>query len=631
MNILSVDNIRKSFNERVLFDQLTLGISQGEKVALVGINGCGKSTLLRIVAGEEVAENGVVSIRKGISMGYLPQEPAFENHLTIWQAMFDSPNEAIQAVHEYELALLQPNFSTDKLTKIIEKLDNLQAWDIENNLKQILGKLGIQNTEQKVGELSGGQRKRVALAKLLLNPPDFMILDEPTNHLDLDTIEWLEKYLATANQTVLMVTHDRYFLDSVTNVVVEIDNGKLYKYVGNYAHFLEKKQERVENQQTEIDKARNLMRKEYEWIKKQPKARGTKAKYRVEAFEDIKDKAMQKMADNKITISTGNYRMGKKIIELHNISKSLGELPIVNDFEYFFKQRDRIGIVGKNGVGKTTFLNLLTGALTPDKGHISKGDNTQIGYYTQHSLSLPNDKRVIEVIKDIAEVITTANNEVITASQLLTLFQFPPKTQYSVVENLSGGERRRLQLLTVLMKNPNFLILDEPTNDLDIQTLNILEDYLDSFGGVLILVSHDRYFMDRLVEHLFVFEGNGVVRDFAGNYTDYREWTASQPTETATKPAKTEKNTPTPTNNTTSTAATANTAKKKLSFKEKQEYEKLPTEIEQLETEKQGLLDKMNSGSSNHEELFGWSKRIEEITSAIDEKSMRWLELSELA
>jgi ATP-binding cassette subfamily F protein uup len=631
MNFISVDNISKSFSEKLLFQNLTLGISQGDKAAIVGINGCGKSTLLSLIAGDIPVDSGNISIRKGIRIGYLNQQPNLPEEFTVWQAIFDTQNPVLQAFANYEAALSSEN--PNDLADAAEQMDNLGAWDIENEVEQVLGKLGIADRNKKIGQMSGGQRKRVALAKLLLDKPDLIILDEPTNHLDLDTIEWLENMLNTANQTLLLITHDRYFLDKVTNVIFELEGGNLYRYNGNYGYYLEKKQERVESKQSEVEKARNLMKREYEWIKRQPKARGTKAKYRVDAFEDIKEKATQNISTSNLDINVGMARSGNKIMELHNISKNYDSQVLLHKFDYLFKKQDKVGIVGKNGVGKSTFLNILTGNLAPDKGSISKGDNTVIGYYTQGEIKLAPDKKVIDVVKDVAEVITTGTGETISASVLLTHFEFPPATQYSPVYKLSGGEKRRLQLLQVLIKNPNFLILDEPTNDFDIKTLNILEDYLLGFKGVLVLVSHDRYFMDRLVDHLFVFEGNGVIRDFPGNYTDYREVLAQENAKIAD-----EKRNSTIAPQTITKTVVAQTTEKsteknkaKLSFKEKQEYEKLENEIAKLEAEKTQLTEKLSSGVlTDYTEIAKVSTRIEEITKEVDTKTMRWLELAEL-
>jgi ATP-binding cassette subfamily F protein uup len=627
MNLISIDAVSKSFSEKILFQNLTMGISQGDKAAIVGINGCGKSTLLAMIAGMIPADSGNISIRKGITVGFLNQQPNLPEEFTIWQAVFDGDNPVLNAITEYELALVADD--ADRLIAASEMMDNLAAWDIDNEVRQILGKLGIQDTEKKIGQLSGGQRKRVALAKLLLSKPDLLILDEPTNHLDLETIEWLENTLNTANQTLLLITHDRYFLDKVTTVIFELENGNMYRYNGNYAYYLEKKQERVEAKQSEVEKARNLMKREYEWIKRQPKARGTKAKYRVDAFEDIKEKASQNISSSSLDINVGMARSGSKIMELQHISKSYNEQVLLNKFDYVFKKQDRIGIVGKNGVGKSTFLNLLTNTIQPDTGNISRGDNTKVGYYTQDEIKLAPDKRVIDVVKDVAEVITTGTGETISASVLLTHFEFPPATQYSPVYKLSGGEKRRLQLLQVLITNPNFLILDEPTNDFDIKTLNILEDYLLGFKGVLVLVSHDRYFMDRLVEHLFVFEGNGVIRDFPGNYTDYREVLAE---EEAKKLADDKKNSLAMNNqkNTNTPTPSNEKSKPKMSFKEKQLYEKLEIEIADLEKEKNNLTEKLGNGLADYAEITKISKLIENISITIDEKTLQWLELSEM-
>ncbi len=624
INYLSLDAISKSFNDKVLFKNLTFGLNQGEKAALVGINGCGKSTILKMIAGETGIESGNISIRKGIKVGYLDQQPFLPEEFTVWQAMFETENPLLQAIREYEAAYLQADEQPERFMKATEDMDYHQAWETETKIRQILGRLDIHDTEKKVSTLSGGQRKRIALAKLLLSKPDLMILDEPTNHLDLETIEWLENLLTTDNQTLLIVTHDRYFLDKITNVIFELDNAQLYRYNGNYGYFLEKKQERMESKQAEVEKARNLMRKEYEWIKRQPKARGTKAKYRVDAFEDLKEKASQKTESSGISINVGMNRTGSKILEIKNVSKNYGDLKILYKFDYVFKRQDRIGVVGKNGIGKTTFLNMLTGKIEPDKGSLVRGDNTKIGYYTQSELRLDADKRVIDAVRDIAEYITTGTGTTISASQLLTHFEFPPATQYNLVTKLSGGEKRRLQLLQVLITNPNFLILDEPTNDLDIKTLNILEDYLLGFQGVLVLVSHDRYFMDRLVDHLFVFEGEGEVRDFGGNYTDYRE-------------AKLEEEELKKIQNTPKTAASQNNSKpaekpknNKVSFKEKQEYEGLEKDIAVLEEKKKFLGEKMGKGEGSYQDFADWSREIQDLTKEIDSKTLRWLELAEM-
>lgn len=592
---------------------------------LVGVNGSGKTTLLNVLAGKLPPDEGSVSVRKEVSIGYLGQNPEFDEELTVQQTIFAMQNETLELIKEYEAAIANPNTSADKMQQLMVRMDELQAWDFEVKVKQILSKLGINNLDVQIKSLSGGQRKRVAMARVLIEEPDMLILDEPTNHLDLDTIEWLEGMLSTQNTTLLMVTHDRYFLDKVANEIAELDNGEIYTYKGNYSYFLEKKAEREMSAAAETEKARNLMRKELDWIRRQPKARGTKAKYRVDAFEELKEKAAKKTAAPQLELSVKTTRQGGKIIEVDHISKSFGEKKIVDDFSYIFKKKDRIGIVGPNGAGKSTFLNMLTGKLQPDAGVIEAGQTTVFGYYTQDELEYKEDQRVIDIVKEIAEVVEMANGEVITASQFLQHFQFAPPQQYTFVSKLSGGEKRRLQLLRVLIKNPNFLILDEPTNDLDIITLNILEDFLLNFGGCLIIVSHDRYFMDRLVEHLFVFEGNGKIRNFPGNYTDYREWQKEQEkvlqeeAKTAIPAPVAPKKQEQPEN------------KRKATYNEKKEYERLEQEIEQLESRKAEIIESMNSGSvTEHEALHALASELEIINEQLEEKEFRWLELAEI-
>ncbi len=623
MNYLSAENISKAFSDRWLFRNVTFGIARGEKVALVGANGSGKSTLLSILAGLLPPDDGRVSVRKEVTVGFLNQSPSFDEESTIMDTLFASGHPALKAIQLYEKALEHPE-DTAGMEKAIIQMDALKAWDFETQVKQILGKLGIGELDRQVKKLSGGQRKRVALARVLIEEPDLLILDEPTNHLDLDAIEWLEGRLAASTQTLILVTHDRYFLDRVSTDIIELDQVQLHRYKGNYSNFLEKKAERQAIQSAETEKARNLLRKELDWMRRQPRARGTKAKYRVDAFYDLQDKAKGPGSDGKLELSVKTTRVGNKILQLDGVKKFFGVQPIVKDFTYTFLRGDRLGIVGKNGVGKTTFLNLITGKLPPDSGGIDKGDTITFGYYTQDDLVFREEQRVIDIVQEIAEVVQMANGQTVTASQFLQLFRFPPAVQYSMVSKLSGGERRRLQLLKVLIKNPNFLILDEPTNDLDLDTINVLEDFLENFPGCLIIVSHDRYFMDRLVDHLFVFEGAGQIRDFPGNYTDYREWLEEE--ELLRKEAAVK-----------STAASAvrpvatpvSTDKKKLSFKEKQEYERLEGEIDRLETRKKELVGKMNNGTVSHEELMQWSREIEGIEADINTKSDRWLELGE--
>lgn len=624
MNVLSIDHISKSFNEKTLFEEATFGVDQGQKIALVGVNGCGKSTLLKMISKIENPDSGVISYNKNTKVSYLSQIPELNDANDILSEIFNSSNESAVAVMSYQSLLIKSAENPDlidALQEAIEKVDNLNAWDFEDKARQVLGKLGIHDTSQKIAGLSGGQRKRVALAKVLLEEPDLLILDEPTNHLDLEAIEWLENFLDTANLSLLMVTHDRYFLDKVTNHIIEIDQGQIFRYYGNYAYFLEKKSDREQREAVEVDKARNLMKKELEWIRRQPKARGTKAKYRVEAFEGIKEKASKNLKKEELDIQTGMARLGKKVLEIEKMNFAYGDKVITNKFSYIFKRKERIGIVGANGAGKSTFLNLLTKKIIPDSGEVKAGVNTRFGYYTQSELVAKPGQKVIEVIKEIAEFIKLDDGREISASQLLTLFLFDGKAQYNFVERLSGGERRRLQLLKVLMGNPNFLILDEPTNDLDIMTLNILEDYLEKFDGCLIIVSHDRYFMDRLADHLFVFEGDGVIRDFNGNYTDYREELKQLAQQKDTKPAVTEEKKKDNSSNESSNA--------KLSFKEKRELEEIEKEMPKLEKKKAGLIEKLNHGSEDHGELMKLSKEIEEIAKKQEEIELRWLELSE--
>ncbi|HYG40754.1 MAG TPA: ABC-F family ATP-binding cassette domain-containing protein [Cytophagales bacterium] len=625
MNYLSVESLSKTLGDKVLLKNLSFGIERGQKVALVGRNGAGKSTLLKIITGEVLPDNGIVSLRKGISMRFLSQNPYLGVEMTVTEAIFSDKNPITAAIKFYEEALVKAEKGEDTgaLQKAMESMDALNAWDYEVKVKEILGKLGIVNLEQKINELSGGQKKRVALAGILIENPDFIIMDEPTNHLDIDMIEWLESFLKTQNQTLLLVTHDRYFLDSVTNQIIELDQGQLFNYNGNYSYFLEKKAEREAQKNTEIDKARNLMKKELEWIRRQPKARGTKAKYRVEAFEDIKEKASQKIEKSQVEFNVKTTRLGSKILEMENVSKRFSDRELIRNFSYVFKKQDRIGIVGKNGTGKSTFLNMITGLLFPDGGKIVKGETTVFGYYGQEEMRFKDDQRVIDIVKDIADFIELGDGSVITASQFLQHFQFSPPAQYDFASKLSGGEKRRLQLLLVLIKNPNFLILDEPTNDLDINTLNVLEDFLMNFKGCLVLVSHDRYFMDRLVDHLFVFEGEGKIKDFPGNYTDYREYLEDVDVQEKVEPKQEKKET---SNQTTYT----DPDKKKASFQERQEFEKLEKELEKLEEEKRDLVEKLNIGSPNHEELTEWAKKIAEIDKQLEAKTNRWLELSEI-
>ncbi len=617
MNFLSAESLSKSFNDRWLFKDLTLGISQGDKMALVGENGAGKSTLLKILIGQISPDQGVVSTRDGIKLGYLVQQPNVAGSLTINEIIFDKNNKVATVVKEYEACIHDPNISPERMQHVLELMEEYKAWDYEAKVQTITSKLGVSDLEQKIEELSGGQRKRVFLAQMLLAEPDLIIMDEPTNHLDLEAIEWLESYLTGQQITLLMVTHDRYFLDNVANEIIELDRGKLYRYKGNYAYFLEKKNDREEMLKTEVSKARNLLKKELEWMRKQPRARGTKAKYRIEAFYDLQDKASVNLKKDRLELDIQEARQGGKVLELHNISKSYGTSKMVDNFSYVFKKKDRIGIVGKNGIGKSTFLDLLTGATKPDGGEIIPGITTKVGYFTQEVEDLNPNHRVIEEVKEIAEFITLADGSSVSASKFLDTFLFPPEKQYNIIEKLSGGEKKRLQLLKVLVRNPNFLVLDEPTNDFDIDTLNVLEDFLEKFNGCLVLVSHDRYFMDHLVDQLFIFEGNGVIRPFNGNYSDYRTFIEEQE-EVKSKPQVVQ------------LKEESKAGKKKLSYKEKQEFEQLQTELQKLEQRKTELTSTLNSGITDHQRLQELSGQVQQVNDTIEEKTLRWLELSEL-
>ena len=620
MNYLSVENLTKSYDEKQLFNDLTFGLDQGQKAALVGVNGCGKSTLLKCISGIEAPNSGIISFRKGLTVSMLRQHPEFDENATILQSVFKEDRPELNAIRDYEWAMLQLELHPEKpidISPMIEQMDLLNAWEYEHQVKQILGKLGLHDLDQRMGDLSGGQKKRVALAQALVVNPDILILDEPTNHLDLEVIEWLENHLATQNLTLLMVTHDRYFLDSVTNEIIEIDNGKAFRYKGNYSNFLEKKAEREAIDQATVDKAKNLMKTELEWMRRQPKARGTKAKYRVEAFHELKDKATSGKKTQDVELNLKGDRQGKKILEMKHVTKSFDSKMMLDDFNYVFKKGERVGIIGPNGVGKSTFLNLITGKLKPDSGVLDMGQTIKVGYYTQDETIFNPAMKVLDVVKEVAEYITLADGSEVSASTLLNQFLFPPKMQHNFVGKLSGGEKRRLQLLRVLMSNPNFLILDEPTNDLDIMTLNVLEDYLDRFAGCVMIVSHDRYFMDRLVEHLFVFEGEGKIKDFPGNYSDFRESGGSFQQET--QQAKKEEVVVKP---------VEKTETKKLSFKEKHELETLDREIPELEAKKEKLEAQLTQ-ETEYQKLEEISSQIKVLTDQLEEKEMRWLELSE--
>jgi ATP-binding cassette subfamily F protein uup len=540
MNYLSIEQLSKSYNEQALFNDLTFGISQGEKVALVGKNGCGKSTLLKIIGGFETPDSGKVVFRKGVKIGFLAQNPEFSNHLSIRDYIFNQESELLSTIKEYEQLIESPDYEANgvKYEALLHKMDVLSAWDFEAQIKQILGKLGVHDMDAYVDELSGGQKKRVAMAAVLVGNPDFLILDEPTNHLDIEAIEWLEKYLSTQTISLLLVTHDRYFLEEVTNEIIEIADQTLYAYKGNYSYYLEKKSERESQEASEVAKARNLLVKELDWLRRMPKARGTKAKYRIDAAHELMDVAGKNLNEDTLTLKIRTKRQGKKILELHEVSKSYDGEKFVDEFTYFFKKHDRVGIIGKNGVGKTTFLNVITDQIRPDAGEVVLGETIQFGYYHQEGVQWPAGTKVIDVVQEVAEVVTLSDGATISAAQFLNHFLFPHEMHLTPVEKLSGGEKRRLQLLRVLIKAPNFLILDEPTNDLDILTMNVLEDYLANFEGTLIVVSHDRYFMDKLTDHLFVFKGGGQIHDFPGNYSDYKNHLEGQEKRVAKEQVK---------------------------------------------------------------------------------------------
>ena len=627
MNYLSVENLSKDYGERILFEGLTFGLSRGDKMALIANNGTGKSSLLKIIANEDIPDSGTVTLRAGIRIGSLAQEPNFDNNKTLEELISSSNTELIKTIKNYEKALedqaKEYNSHTIKqLDAASIKMDEANAWDYERKMKRVLSKFNIDDISQKVSSLSGGQKKRVALAMLLLDEPELLLLDEPTNHLDIEMIEWLEKYLQQQKITLLMVTHDRYFLDRVCNHILELEGGKLYHHRGNYAYFLEKREERETAFDVEVSKAGKLMKKELEWIRRSPKARTTKSKSRITNFEKIKVKANSKTAKQELNLEIKMSRVGGKILELKKVRKSFGNLSILDGFDYRFKKGERIGIVGRNGVGKSTFLNILTGVEPADSGKVNPGETIVYGYFTQAGIELKEDKRVIEVLKDIAEVIVMADGKKVTASQFLQHFMFAPEMQHTYVSKLSGGERRRLYLLTILIKNPNFLILDEPTNDLDLLTLNKLEEFLLQFKGCLLLVSHDRYFMDKLTDHLFIFNGNGVIEDEYCSYSEYRK-------KLNIEEKKRKKTKKTDTEETLSTTQSAK--KKKLSYKDKYEHEQLEIEIEKLEKEKNALETALEDTDMPYEKMMVKSDKLGKTIELIDEKSFRWMELDELA
>ena len=625
ISYLQIDKLTKSFGDLVLFEDITFGIAQGQKVGLIAKNGTGKTTLLNIIAGKEDYDNGAVVFRNDLRVGYLEQMPHYPDGLTVLQACFYSPNETVRLIAEYEQAMASGDHSN--LEDILLRMDNLKAWDYEQRTKQILGQLKIHNFDQKVETLSGGQLKRVALANVLITDPELIILDEPTNHLDLEMTEWLEGYLSRANISILMVTHDRYFLDRVCSEIIEIDRKQIYQYKGNYSYYLEKRQERMDALNAEVDRASNLLRKELDWMRRQPQARGTKAKYRIDAFYELEKKAKQQHEAGNVNLDVKASYIGSKIFEAEHVSKRFGDLKIVEDFNYIFARYEKMGIVGNNGTGKSTFIKMLMGEVEPDSGRFDVGETVRFGYYSQDGLQFDEQMKVIDVVQNIAEYVDLGDGKKMGVSQFLNYFLFSPEKQHNYVFKLSGGEKRRLYLCTVLMRSPNFLVLDEPTNDLDIVTLNVLEEYLRNFKGCAIVVSHDRYFMDKVVDHLLVFRGNADIKDFPGNYTQYREWKEVQ--DQLEKETEAARQAIAPTMEKTSRPEKEQ--KKKLTFKERKEFEALEVEIPLLEAEKAELETAMSSGTLSNDELLAKSERIAKVIEEIDEKTMRWLELSELA
>lgn len=620
--ILQVENLTKSFGDLVLFENISFGLAEGQRVGLIAKNGSGKSTLLNILSGKEGYDEGKISFRRDLRVGYLEQSPSYPEELTVLEACFHHGNTTVDLIKDYEHCMETEGHPG--LDELLVRMDHEKAWDYEQKAKQILSQLKIRDFNQQVKHLSGGQLKRVALANTLITEPDLLILDEPTNHLDLDMTEWLEEYLRRTNLTLLMVTHDRYFLDRVCSEIIEIDNRTIYSYKGNYSYYLEKRQERIDAKTVEVERANNLYRTELEWMRRMPQARGHKARYREEAFYELEKVAKQRFHDANVKLDVKASYIGNKIFEADHLCKAFGDLKILDDFSYIFARYEKMGIVGNNGTGKSTFIKILMGLVKPDSGTLDIGETVRFGYYSQDGLLFNEQMKVIDVVQDIAEVIELGNGRRLTASQFLQHFLFTPETQHSYVYKLSGGERRRLYLCTVLMRNPNFLVLDEPTNDLDIVTLQVLEEYLQGFKGCVIVVSHDRYFMDKVVDHLLVFNGGGDIRDFPGNYTQYREWKEAKARhdkeqqavakpQAAAKPARTRQD-----------------EKRRMSFKERREFEQLEKEIAELEAEKKAIEDALCSGTLSVDELTEKSRRLPQLTDLIDEKTMRWLELSEM-
>lgn len=617
MNFLSVENISKSYGERILFEGISFGINEGQKIGFVAKNGTGKTSLLNILSGADTPDDGNVVYRKNLKVAFLAQEPNLNPALTIEETILDADSPILTVISNYEKALLNPE-DTEAYQSAFDAMDANNAWDFETKYKQILSKLKLDDLSQKVSNLSGGQKKRIALANALLTKPDLLVMDEPTNHLDLEMIEWLEELFAKENFTLFMVTHDRYFLERVCNEIVELDEGQMYSYKGNYSYYLEKRNARIETETTETGKAKQLYKKELDWMRRQPKARTTKSKSRIDDFSDIKAKAHKRRNDNTIELELNMERLGTKVVELHKISKSFDDKELFTQFEYNFIKGERVGIIGKNGTGKSTFLNIMTGKLTPDSGKVVIGDTVKFGYYTQKGIDIKPGQKVIDVVREFGDYIPLKKGRMISASQLLERFMFEGKKQYDFVDKLSGGERKRLYLCTVLIQNPNFLILDEPTNDLDIVTLNVLESFLLDFPGCLIVVSHDRYFMDKIVDHLFVFKGEGEIQDFPGNYSDYRIYEDSQPTEKAAEVVTESKKN-----------WKQEDEKVKLSYNEQKEFNRLVKDIAKLERERGALQNKFATENWDGDEINKQSIKLQEIIDSIEEKEMRWFELSE--
>lgn len=630
MHYLSAEGLSKSYGVKPLFQNISFHIEEGDKIAFVARNGSGKSTLLKVLAGKEPPDDGTLWINKDVTVALLDQNPVFDEKLSVIDNIFIHPHPVLQLIQRYEKVISSPHPDSEEMAGLITQMDEAEAWQFEGKIKEIMGKLQITFLQQKMDTLSGGQRKRVALARTLIDAGfdhrhALLLMDEPTNHLDVEMIEWLEQYLSKEKMTLLLVTHDRYFLDRVCNEILEMDNGQIYTHKGDYAHYMEEKVARQESEKASVEKAKNLLRKELDWMRRQPKARTTKSKSRIDAFYELKDKATSRVADTQLALNVKMTRLGVKILELKKVYKAFGDKQILKGFDYTFKKGERIGIIGKNGAGKSTFLNIIQGIEKADSGKLNTGDTVTFGYYHQQGLDIKEDKRIIEWVKDIAEHFPLAGGGNISASEFLTRFLFPPEMQYTFISKLSGGEKKRLHLLSILFRNPNFLILDEPTNDLDIETLQVLEDFLESFPGCVILVSHDRYFMDRLVDHLFVFEGEGIIRDFPGNYSQYRDFEKDAPhKEREERDAVTH----------TGTVAAPDQQKeeavqKKLSYNEKRELELLDKEIPALESERKKLEAMLAGNNLPFETLQGHSARIGEITAALEKKELRWLELDE--